>query len=158
MRSSSGGFTCEQVFLGERSGYTYVVPLKNKAYAYTALQGFIRHVGTPMYLAVDVAKEEKMGEWLSICHTYCIPQHMSEPMNQNQNSMECRIQDIKRQATILMSIHGTPSRYWDYAIEYAIKLINHTAVHKLNWCTPGEHLIGDTPDISVFRLAFFRAN
>ncbi len=43
----SRGFTCSQVFLGERSGYTYVVPLKNKAYAHTALQDFIRHIGPP---------------------------------------------------------------------------------------------------------------
>jgi hypothetical protein len=42
---SSRGYTCAQVFVGVRSGYAYIVPLKNKAYSYTALQDFIRHVG-----------------------------------------------------------------------------------------------------------------
>jgi hypothetical protein len=152
---SARGFTCAQVFLGEKSGYTYVVPIKNKAYAYTALQEFIRYVGAPAYLAVDAAREENMGEWLSICRTYCIPQHTSEPMYQNQNRVERRIQDIKRRATVLMSMHDAPNRYWDYAVEYAVEIINHTAVRKLNWRTPYERLYGDTPDISVFRFTFF---
>jgi hypothetical protein len=52
-----------QVFLGVRSGYTYVVPLKNKACAFTALQDFIRYVGAPAYIDEDAAKEENMGEW-----------------------------------------------------------------------------------------------
>jgi hypothetical protein len=152
---SARGFTCAQVFLGEKSGYTYVVPLKNKAYAYTALQDLIRYVGAPAYMAVDAAREENMGEWLSICRTFCIPQHTSEPTYQNQNRVERRIQDVKRRATVLMSMHGTPSRYWDYAIEYAVEIINHTAVRRLDWRTPYEHLFGDTPDISVFRFTFF---
>jgi hypothetical protein len=74
---SSRGFTCAQIFLGVESRYTYVVPLKNKAYAYTALQDFIRYVGAPKYLAVDAAKEENMGEWLSICRTYCVKVYTS---------------------------------------------------------------------------------
>jgi hypothetical protein len=32
---SARGYTCVQVFVGAQSGYTYVVPLKHKAYAYT---------------------------------------------------------------------------------------------------------------------------
>jgi hypothetical protein len=59
---STRGYTCVQIFLGTKSGYTYAVPLKNKAYAYTALQDFIREVGAPLFLAVDAAKEENMGE------------------------------------------------------------------------------------------------
>jgi hypothetical protein len=47
---STRGFTCVQVFLGVRSGYTYVVPLKHKAYVYTALQDFIRYVPPPYTL------------------------------------------------------------------------------------------------------------
>jgi hypothetical protein len=150
---SSRGYTCAQVFVGSRSGYTYVVPLKNKAYAYTALQDFIREVGAPQYLAVDAAREENMGEWLSVCRTYCIPQHTSEPSYQNQNRVERRIQDVKRRTMVIMSTYSTPSRYWDYGVAYTVELINHTAVRKLAWRTPYEILYGDTPDISVFRYS-----
>jgi hypothetical protein len=152
---TSRGYTCVQVFVGTKSGYTYIVPLKTKAYAYTALQDFIRQVGAPLFIAVDAAKEENIGEWLSVCRTYCIPQRTSEPTYQNQNRVERRIQDVKRRTTILMSIHNTPSRYWDYAVEYSVELINHTAVRKLGWRTPYEVLMGDTPDISVFRFIFY---
>jgi hypothetical protein len=152
---TSRGYTCVQVFVGTKSGYTYVVPLKTKAYAYTALQDFIRQVGAPLFIAVDAAKEESIGEWLSVCRMYCIPQRTSEPTYQNQNRVERRIQDIKRRTTILMSIHNTPSRYWVYAVKYSVELINHTAVRKLGWRTPYEVLMGDTPDISVFRFIFY---
>ncbi len=111
-----------------KSGYTYAVPLKNKAYAHTTLQDFIRYIVAPLFLTVDTAREEDMGEWLSISRTFCISQRMSEPGYQNQNRVERRIQDIKRRTTVLMSVHGTPRKYWDYAVEYAVELINHTAV------------------------------
>jgi hypothetical protein len=52
-------------------------------------------------------------------------------------------------------VHSTPSRYYDYAAEYAVDLINHTAVCRLNWRTPYEILYGDTHDISVFRFIFY---
>ncbi len=130
------GLMCAQIFLGVRSGYTYIVPLKNKAYAHTALQDFIRDVGAPLYIAADAAREENMGEWLTVCRTYCIPQRTSEPTYQNQNRVERRIQDIKRRSAVLMSIHNAPTKYWDYAAEYTVELINHTAIRKLNWRTP----------------------
>jgi hypothetical protein len=149
------GYNCVQVFVGTRSGYTFVVPLKNKAYAHTALQDFIRYVGAPLFISVDAAREENTGEWLSVCRTFCIPQRTSEPTYQNQNRVERRIQDIKRRTTVLMSMHGAPSRYWDYAVENAVELINHTAVRKLNWRTPQEVLMGETPGISVFRFTFY---
>ena len=97
---SSRGYTCVQVFVGVRSGFMYVVPLKNKAYAYTALQDFIREVGAPPFVTVDAAREENLGEWLSVCRTYCIAQRTSEPNYQNQNRVERRIQDIKRRTRI----------------------------------------------------------
>ncbi len=144
-----------QVFVGVKSGYTFVIPLKNKGYAHTALQDFIRQIGAPLFIPVDVAREENVGEWLSVCRTYCIPQCTSEPTYQHQNRVERRIQDIKRRTTVLMSMHSTPSKYWDYAVEYAVELINHTAVRKLGWRTPFERIFGETPDISVFRFAFY---
>ncbi len=152
---SARGNTCAQVFVGERSGYTVVIPLKTKGQAYIALQDFIRYIGAPSFILVDSAPEENKGEWLSTCRTYCIPQHATEPEYQNQNRAERRIGDIKRRASLLMSLHSTPERYWDYAVEYAVELINHTAIERLNWRTPFETLYGDTPDISIFRFIFY---
>lgn len=152
---SARGNTCAQVFVGELSGYTIIVPLKNKGQAHIALQDFIRFVGAPKFIVVDGAPEENRGEWLKICRTYCIPLHTTEPGYQNQNRAERRIGDIKRRAMLLMSLHGSPERYWDYATEYAVELINHTAVERLQWRTPFERIYGDTPDISIFRFIFY---
>lgn len=131
------------------------MPLKSKAYAYTALQDFIRQVGAPAYISVDATREENMGEWLSICRTYCVSQRTSEPTYQNRNRVERWIQGIKRRTTVLMAMYNSPSGYWDYAIDYTTELINHTAVRRLEWRTPHETLHGDTPNISVFRFIFY---
>ncbi len=90
-----------------------------------------------------------------MCRTFCIPQCTSEPAYQNQNRVERRIQDIKRRTTVLMQMHMAPSRLWDYAVKYVVELINHTAIRKLNWRTLHELLLGETPDVSVFRFAFY---
>jgi hypothetical protein len=152
---SARGNTCAQVFVGAQSGYTIIIPLKNKGVAYTALQDFIRYIGAPSFIAVDGAPEENKGEWLNICRSFCIPLHTTEPGYQNQNRAECRIGEIKRWASVLMSLHDTPERYWDYAVEYAVELINHTAVERLEWRTPFEKINGETPDISVFCFIFY---
>jgi hypothetical protein len=152
---SARGNTCAQVFVGEVSGYTVIIPLKNKGQAHTALQDFIRYVGVPSYILVDGAPEENKGEWLSVCRTYCIPQHTTEPEYQNQNRAERWIGDIKRRTTVLLSLHEAPERYWDYAAEYAVELINHTVIERLHWKKPIEKLQGDTPDISIFRFIFY---
>jgi len=102
---SARGNTCMQVFLGVRSGYTLAIPLKSKAYAYTALQDYIRTVGAPLFLISDSAKEENLGEWITICRTFGIPKHSSEPYYQHQNKVERRIQDIERHTLYIMRIH-----------------------------------------------------
>jgi hypothetical protein len=98
----------------------------------------------------DAAKEENLGEWVNICQKFCIPQRSSEPYHQHQNKVKCHIQDI-----ILMREHTAHEKYWDFAAEYAVELINHTAARQLHWRTPYEDLHGETPDMSVFRFSFF---
>jgi hypothetical protein len=83
------GFNCAQVFLGIESGYTVLIPLKSKGYAYTALQDYIRNTGVPLFLMADAAMEENLGEWIHICQKYCIPQRSSELYHQHQNKVEC---------------------------------------------------------------------
>ena len=149
------GFKCAQVFVGATSGYTYVVPMKGKGYAFDALKSFISDVGAPAFLLTDNAYEEVRGEWEEICKTYCISQIATEPHYQHQNKAERRIQDIKRQARVLMRINRAPKRYWDMAVMLAVDQMNHTASRKLQWKTPHEILWGETPDISVFRFVFY---
>lgn len=47
------------------------------------------------YVVTDGDPEENKGEWLSICRTYCIPQHTTEPGYQTQNQAEHCIGDVK---------------------------------------------------------------
>ena len=108
---SGRGFECGQIFVGAESAYTYVDLMKGKGYAPTALRNFIRDVGAPVYLHTDNAYEEVLGEWEEVCKMYCIPQIASEPHYQHQNKAERRIQDIKRQARLLMRLHDVPEKH-----------------------------------------------
>jgi hypothetical protein len=65
-----------------------LIPLQSKVYAYTALQDYIRDVGAPLYFSLDGAKEENLGEWISICQTFCIPKRSSEPYHQYQSKVK----------------------------------------------------------------------
>jgi hypothetical protein len=89
------GFKCAQVFIGARSGLTYVVPMKGKGYAPDVLKGLIQDIGAPAFLLTDNAYEEVGAEWEEICKTNCIPQVSSELDYQHQNKAERGIQDIK---------------------------------------------------------------
>jgi hypothetical protein len=82
------GLNCAQVFLGIESGYTVLIPIKSKGYAYTALQDYIRYTGASLFLMADAAKEENLGEWIHIRQKYCIPQQSSATYHQHQNKVE----------------------------------------------------------------------
>jgi len=151
----SHGNTCGQVFLGVKSGYTVFIPLKSKAYAYVALSDYIKDVGAPLFLSSDNAKEENLGEWISICRTFGIQKRSSEPYYQHQNKVERRIQDIKHHTFLIMKEYNAPEGFWDYVREYITELINHTATRPLDWRTPYESLHGETPNISVFCYFFY---
>jgi len=103
---SARGNTCMQVFLGIQSGYTLAIPLKSKAYAYTALQDYIRAVGAPLFLISDSGKEENLGKSITICRTFGIPKRSSEPYYQHQNKVERRIQDIERRILYIMRFYS----------------------------------------------------
>jgi hypothetical protein len=151
------GFKCAQVFVGARSGLTYVVPMKGKGYAPDALKASIQDIGAPAFLLTDNAYEEVRAEWEEICKTYCIPQISVEPEHQHQNKAERRIQDIKHKARLLMRIGKAPLRYWDFAVQLVVEQINHTATRRLDWRTPYEVHQGKRPDISVFWFQFYDA-
>jgi hypothetical protein len=119
------------------------------------LSDYIKDVGAPLFLSSDNAKEENLGEWISICRTFGIQKRSSEPYYQHQNKIEQRIQDIKRCTSLIMKDYNAPEKFWDYACEYITELINHTATRRLDWRTPSESLHGETPDISVFRYFFY---
>jgi hypothetical protein len=96
------------VFVGAKSGLTYVVPMKGKGYAPDALKAFIRDIGAPAFLLTDNAYEEVLAEWEGLCKTYCITQVAVEPHYQHQNKAEHRIQDIKCKTHLLLNMYKAP--------------------------------------------------
>jgi len=153
--TSVRGYNVAQMFRGDKSGFLFVEFTKGKGYAPCTLQNFIRTVGAPAYISSDNALEETGGEWGAICRTTCITQRTSETEQQNQNKVERTIQDIKRKTKLIIDMNDAPTKFWCYAVAYAVELSNHTAAKRIGWKTPYELHFGDTPDISVFRFTFW---
>ena len=98
---------------------------------------------------VEVGKRVK-----DILRALVIDDWQSEPHYQHQNFAERRYSTIKPMVNKLLDRTGAPAYCWLLALLYVIFVLNHTAVHSLNWRTPIESLTGSTPDISS--LVLFR--
>jgi hypothetical protein len=72
----------------------------------------------------------------NIQRMYCIKDAQNEPLYQNQNFAERRIQDVKRLTNSIMDRTGTPAAFWLLCTLYVIYLLNHVAHDPLSGTTP----------------------
>ena len=64
---SNQGHTCSQIFLGKKTHYMSVHPLKKDSHSFVALQDFGRKVGLPNTIKTDNAKTEIGNKWTQWC-------------------------------------------------------------------------------------------
>ena len=50
---------------------------------------------------------------------------------------------------------NAPLVFWCYCLQFVVDCLNHTSVKSLDWKTPISILLGNTPDISMFRFGFW---
>jgi len=152
---STRGNTCFQLFYGTTSMYLYGQPMKRKSQAVSVFKDFTREVGAPAAIRSDNAKEEHSKQWTNILRDYAIRSEFTEPYHPHQNPAERSIGYIKTLALRIMDKSNCPGELWDYAVEHAIYVANITARKRLDWRTPAEALLGDTPDISPVCYKFY---
>ena len=91
-----------------------------------------------------------MGKVLEILRKYKIGAKQSEPLQQNQNQVERRIQDLKADLTKCMDRTGTPAKFWLICLLHLVFLYNHLSYDVLKNRTPIEVATGIKPDVSCF--------
>ena len=145
------GFNCAQVFT-DGKGFYRLYPMKRKGEAYHALSQFIHDVGIPKNCLVDMAKEERDGEWGRIVKHYHIKLRTTEAYSPWQNRAESAVRELKKLSNRALRRSGAPTELWCYAMEWAARTMSLTAhnLPALKTRTPEEALNGQTPDISEF--------
>jgi hypothetical protein len=152
----NGGETKAQVFVIGKKNFVIAIPMKYENEAPEAFKEFIMNYGAPNRIHSDNAKVETGIEWIQIRRKFYIKGTETEPYHPEQNYCERVIEMLKRKANYLMDKSGANEKFWKYAITAAADNINHTAFKSINWRTPWEAVMGETPDISpLLNFKFF---
>ncbi len=148
-------FTCVHLFFHIESGYLYLRCMRREAHSHGAYQDVIREVGAPNLLLTDNAQTQIGVKWTQTSRENVTKQVSTAPYNQQQNQAERKIRDMKSRVLLTLRRSKAPIIFWCYCLTWVSDCLNHTAHQQLDWKTPSELLNGVTPDISVFRFAFF---
>ena len=95
--------------------------------------------------------------WKKIANNAWAIGSTTEPYTPKQNKCEHKFGATRIQARVIMETTKCLEQFWDYVIEYVCYVQNRTAQKALNYKTPHEVLLGDTPDISeLFDFVFYQ--
>ena len=150
------GETCSQLFIGRKTDYMSVHPLRTESHNHIALQDFGRNIGIPNRIKTDNAKSEIGSKWVDWCCKYCVHQSYTKPKSPWQNYAEQGIGDLGRMVARCMRAFQAPLSRHGWCQLWCKDVHNHLASRKLDWQTPTERLIGNIPNISVFRFHFWQ--
>ena len=147
------------VFSGLNSKFSAVYDMgysKGATGSHLALQQFISDHGIPQTLITDGDQAENFSQkWIELCAKHFIEQHSSEAYKQNQNFVERWVQEAKTTITQIKQHTGCDDQYSFDMWSHVSDVNNHCARKSLKWRTPLEVFCGETPDLSIFRHAFF---
>ena len=150
------GYTCVQLFVALIFDFLWVKVLRRESQVPGSYQDFCNEVGMPNELITDNSKVQSGKKFAKINRENRTKHIFSTPHCQNQNPAERKIQDVKHRAILVLYQSGAPLVFWCYAIQFVTDCLNHTSKSKLDKSTPIEMLTGNTPDISMFRYAFWQ--
>ena len=68
--NTAEGETCSQMFIGKKSDFMFVKPMKIESHSARALQDFSRTVGIPKGIKTDNAKTEIGAKWQDWCREF----------------------------------------------------------------------------------------
>jgi Reverse transcriptase (RNA-dependent DNA polymerase) len=148
-KTSARGNTCVQLFV-TAEGFVAGQPIKGKGDAFEVLEYMCREYGIPRLLVSDNAKEETLGNWGRIIKQNLIKQRTTEPYSSWQNRCEGEIREVRKHYTRIMALHQCPDAFWDFAMEYVIKLRQFIVRKAANDRPPLETVTGETPDTSEY--------
>ena len=133
------------------SHLTEAIPMNAKSEFPEAFQDFIRKWGAPEELISDNAKEQISLKVQDILNMYNIPtHHKSEAYQQNQNTAERHIQDIKRSVEAVVDRTNMPAVLWLLCLLFIVGLFNHVANESIGNLSPITKATNQPVDVSKY--------
>jgi hypothetical protein len=153
--TSYAGYNCCQIFVGQKSYHIFNYGMVTESSGPDALLEFFRTIGVPISIRRDNAKMQASQAWNDIMRKYNSADECTEPYkNPQQNPAERRISLLKNAMKKTMVETGCDPKAWYHLACHITDVSNHTAYQSLEWRTPIEKRLGETPDISG--LLFFK--
>ncbi len=150
------GYRMWNQFTFRQTSFSKVALIKRKSQVHATFLDVVRDVGAPNALKCDNSPENKCKEMQKSLRELIIQFFFTEDYHQNGNITEKSGGVYKDRIDILFFYTPwAPRVYWCYALEYVCYVDQHLAKRSLDWKTPGEAMLGETQDISVFRFPWF---
>src|SRR6266704_3078149 len=100
----------------------------------------------------DRGGEFKSHEFDDYLNQTWIVRQTSAPYAHQQNGHAERINQILMEKAETMHTNSSwPRMWWEFAIDAAVHIYNHTPIQQTNWKTPYQNLYGKQPDVKYFR-------
>jgi len=135
--------------------HVWVYMVKSKTEFIDALESYMKFIESfgwknrPQILQGDydsLHTEKKTNQWLK---NRGIKLQLSAPFKHAQNGqIERDMQNVLDRTRTMMSIYDAPFRMWEFAVRYAVELINMSPTSTAENKTPYEQIYHEKPDIS----------
>jgi transposase InsO family protein len=134
------------------------VNLKHKSDADLAIRQFIA-MGRTQYgkvihkFQINAEGEFKSKELTEFLRELSVNILISIPhMHQQNGHAECFIRTIMDKSQAIRLESCAPQSWWEFAVDCAIHVYNHTLIQHYNWKTPVENLTHTKPDVTHFHV------
>lgn len=154
---SSDGHNYFLLCVDNFSRYIWIFPLKHKSDVYNVFKQFMTTIECQFNTKLKYVQTDWGGEFRNLSHFFNslgILHRRSCPHTSEQNGLvERRHRHVVETGLTLLSQSGVPSKFWHFAYDTAVYLINRMPSRNLSNTSPFEHLFGHKPDFS-FLLVF----
>jgi len=136
----------------------HLINLKKKSDAIVAMKHYEAYVRIQQQKTIRRWCFDAGGEFKSFQVTEWLKQtgiiiENSVPHQHRQNGhAECVIQTIIEKAQTLHFTACLLASWWEFTMDHAIHLINHTPMKRLDWKTPLEIRIGVIPNFTKYKV------
>lgn len=155
---STRGFRYYVHFTDDFTRFSWFYLLSLKSEAFDVFLQFKTMVENQFDCKIKSIQSDEGGEFTSnkftkFLHTHGILQRLSCPYTHEQNGLAVRKhRHIVETGLTLIAHSSMPLKYWDYAFQTAIYLINRLPTPLLGNLSPMEKLLGKSPDYKSLRV------
>ena len=123
---STRGYKYCQLFVLDK-GFIFIVLMRKKSEFHTALQLFAKEIGVPITLICDPSGEQSSNQVKQFAKECQMKLKLLEESTQWANLAERYIRILKSEVRKDMYESDCPLKFWDYCVEWRVRVHNLTA-------------------------------